>query len=217
MSKVFSTEDGNLSTSIRVVKDRLYSDIDLSLSARTTEFGYDANDDGDILRKKDAAAVRQSIKNLLLTNESEKPYLPKYGGNLGSLLFENMDENTGQEIIDRVETAIALYEPRAKVRKVRVFANPNVNSVSVVVEFRVVQTGFVDTLKVRLNEPAAEIAFAPPVTPAATFDEILLAENEFRLLTEDGSLIGYDNVTFGILTQAEEPLLTQDGLILENN
>ena len=92
MSKIFSTEDGNLNSSIRVVKEREYSDIDLSLGARTST-------DGDVFRKTDAASVKQAVKNLIMTNRFEKPYRPNYGANLGGMLFELMSEDVGEEIV----------------------------------------------------------------------------------------------------------------------
>jgi phage baseplate assembly protein W len=210
MPKVFSPEDGNLSSNIRVVKTRKYSDIDLTLSARTDEFGF-LNGDGDILKKLDAAAVKQSIKNLLLTNHHEKPYRPKFGGNLGNRLFDLMDASTSDQIIDDIKIAIERYEPRAKITGLKVVASPDYNYLSVIIEFRVVQTGFVDVLRVGVTEQIGTIAFVPPVTPDPIFDEILLSEDSNRLLTLGGDLIGIDIALIGLLTQAGEPILTQTG------
>lgn len=145
MAKVFSTEDGNLNGSVRVIKERQYSDLDLSFAARTVT-------DGDVYRKTDAAAVKQAIKTLLLTNRNEKPYRPQFGGNLGGLLFSLADEDTGAEIANRIKNAIARYEPRAEILSLRVSATPDYNSVSVKLEFRVVSTNVVDTLELKLTD-----------------------------------------------------------------
>ena len=51
MAKVFSNEDANLSNSIRVVRERAYSDIDLTLNANIIS----ESDKGDIYKKLDAA------------------------------------------------------------------------------------------------------------------------------------------------------------------
>lgn len=210
MPKVFSPEDANLSSDIRVVKTRKYSDIDLSLSARTDEFGF-LNGDGDILKKLDAAAVKQSIKNLLLTNHYEKPYRPKFGGNLGNRLFDLMDGDTADSLIDNIKIAIEKYEPRAKILSLKVVASPDYNYLSVILQFRVVQTGFVDVLRVGVTEQIGTIGFVPPVTPDPIFDEILMSEDSDRLLTLGGSLIRVDLPLFGLLTQEGEPILTQLG------
>ena len=217
MTKVFSPEDADLSTSIRVVKEREYSDLDLTLSAKTPAFGYASGDTGDVLRKTDAAAVKQSIKNLLLTNRYEKPYRPNYGGDLSALLFELADEDTGNQIIQKVKSAIQRYEPRAKILSVKVTSSPDMNQVSVIVEFRVVQTGEIDLLRVRLNEPQPEVAFAPPITPPIDLDTltILNTENLDRLLTLQGLYLAPDLEVAGLLTQANEQILTQDGFFFE--
>ena len=89
--------DGNLSNSNRVVKERLYSDIDLTFFARTST-------DGDVFKKTDAASVKQALKSLLLTNKFEKPYKPAFGGNLNGLLFELADADTGSEIASRIKS-----------------------------------------------------------------------------------------------------------------
>jgi len=189
MAKIFSTEDTNLSTSIRVVKEREYSDVDLSLDARTST-------DGDVFRKTDAASVKQAIKNLLLTNKYEKPYRPQYGANLSGLLFELMSEDVGEEIIDNIKTAIQRYEPRAKVLNVKVTATPDYNSVTATIEFRVVSTGVVESLRVSLNPTSpAEIPVLPISTePFIIYDGIIRSEADDRLATYRGDLVKRDLV-----------------------
>ena len=75
-AKAFSIEDGNLSIKpITTSQIRTYKDIDLTFENKTS---------GDIFKKTDAAAVKQSIKNILLTNKTERPFQPYFGANLGS-------------------------------------------------------------------------------------------------------------------------------------
>lgn len=190
MAKIYSTEDGNLNTSIRIVKEREYSDIDLSLTARTTT-------DGDVFKKTDAASVKQAIKNLLLTNKFEKPYRPNYGANLRSLLFELKTEDVGEEIIENIKKSIARYEPRARVLGVKVTATPDYNSVTATIEFRVISTGLVDTLRVSLNPSSTtSIPFLPlDTSPFIVYNDIIRSENDNRLATLNGDLIKRDLVT----------------------
>jgi phage baseplate assembly protein W len=190
MAKIYSTEDGNLNTSIRIVKEREYSDIDLSLTARTAT-------DGDVFKKTDAASVKQAIKNLLLTNKFEKPYRPNYGADLRGLLFELMTEDVGEEIIQNIKKSIARYEPRAKVLGVKVTATPDYNSVTATIEFRVISTGLVDTLRVSLNPSSTtSIPFLPlDTSPFIVYNDIIRSENDNRLATLNGDLIKRDLVT----------------------
>ena len=70
MARAFSLEDKNLSTStITTSRNRLYRDIDLSLAIKGNK---------DVYKKLDAAAVKQSVKNLVLTNHGEKPFRYNY-------------------------------------------------------------------------------------------------------------------------------------------
>ena len=205
MSKIFSTEDGNLNKSIRVVKEREYSDVDLSLDARTST-------DGDVFRKTDAASVKQAIKNLLLTNRFEKPYRPAYGANLSGLLFDLMDENSGEKIVDAIINSIERYEPRAKVLGVDVKATPDYNTVTATVEFRIVSTGVVETLKVSLNPTSSfEIPVLPLETsPIITYDGIIRTQMSDRIAAYNGDLIKRDLVIppdDALLTDPDEDMI----------
>jgi phage baseplate assembly protein W len=203
MSKIFSTEDNNLSQSIRVQRERKYSDLDLAFDARTTT-------DGDLYKKTDAAAVKQAVKNLLLTNRFEKPYRPDYGANLSSLLFELANEDVGEEIIEAVKGAIQRYEPRAKILDIKVTANLNSNAIAVTIQFRVINTNAVDVLRVNLNQPGSVIDVSIPFAgPPVFFDNRILAELLNRLLTESGLYIVRE-----IGTVIDDAILTQDGDML---
>jgi len=132
MSRAFAVEDKNLNqTSIIVSRSRLYRDIDLSFTVKPS---------GEIYKKVDASAVKQSIKNLLLTNHFEKPFLPLYGGNLRDLLFELAHSSISEEITSNITRAIESYEPRAKIVDIRVDNRADYNSIGVTVEFRIVNT-----------------------------------------------------------------------------
>lgn len=182
-----TAQDGNLSFSPRVTKERIYSDLDLTFGARTTS-------DGDIFKKTDAASVKQAIKTLVLTNEYEKPYRPAYGANLQGLLFELMDEDTGEEILTRVKQTIARYEPRAKILAIDVTASPDFNKVFVNLEFRVINTGIIDILKVTLS---SAMVCDPPYSPAPPLkepsDDQLFTESFNGIETEAGIDLLFDD------------------------
>ena len=142
-TKAFSLEDGNLSNRpIITSRTTSYTDVDLSFKKKTT---------GDIFKKTDAAAVKQSIKNILLTGSTEKPFNPYFGGDLGRFLFELDTDYDEEDIKDAIITAIANFEPRANVIGVRVNVSPDFNSVDADVAFRIVSTEEVETLNVSLT------------------------------------------------------------------
>ena len=132
MARTFSVEDGNLNTSIITSsRAKLYKDIDLSFIAKPS---------GEIYKKQDAAAVKQAVKSVLMTNFAERPFNPNFGANLKSLLFDLADPDAEYDIERRVLSAIETYEPRAKVLNVRAIAQPDNNNVTVTVTFRVIST-----------------------------------------------------------------------------
>lgn len=179
-------EDGKLDNSTRVAKIRKYSDFDLTLTARTAT-------DGDIFKKTDAQAVKQALKTLMLTNRFEKPYRPAFGADIRGLLFELADDQTGDEILTRVKRQIETYEPRVKVVNLKVTATPDYNTVSVILEFRIVHTGIIDILKVTLGSAMdCETGFMG-VDPVEDFGNRILTEFSDPLLTEGGIFINYDD------------------------
>ena len=129
MQRIFSIEDGDLQNKpITTSINRTYSDIDCVFAARPS---------GDIYKKTDAAAVRQSVKNLLMTNRGEVPFNPFYGGNLNRFLFSLSSDIDEEDVGNAVLHVIKTYEPRAKVLEVGVQINPEENSINIYVEFKV--------------------------------------------------------------------------------
>ena len=130
--RVLSTEDGNLQKSTLISSRAVdYLDIDLTFAKRPS---------GDVYKKKDAAAVKQSIKNLLLTDFYEKPFQPFYGANLRAMLFELADEDTEDEVEENIINAINKYEPRAEILTITVNVLPDQNDMRVSVYFKIIST-----------------------------------------------------------------------------
>jgi phage baseplate assembly protein W len=132
VTRAFAVEDGNLQTrSLVTSRNKLFSDIDLTFTNKPS---------GDLYKKADAAAVKQAVKNLLLTNRTEKPFQPTFGGDLNNLLFELVDNDTAYEIEALITQSITKFEPRALVQRVITNLQPDANSISVAVRFQVVNT-----------------------------------------------------------------------------
>tara|TARA_B100000965_G_scaffold66183_1_gene51895 strand:+ start:1029 stop:1418 length:390 start_codon:yes stop_codon:yes gene_type:complete len=66
----------------------------------------------DILSLKNEAAIKESVKNIVLYNFYEKPFDPFFGGNIIGLLFENSTSGLELEVKNRIEEAIEIHEPR---------------------------------------------------------------------------------------------------------
>ena len=138
----FAIEDGNINKKTLVVsRTRTYSDIDLSFAKKP---------DNDVYKKVDAAAVKQAVKNLLLTNTTEKPFAPNFGADLNSFLF-NLDTEFDADLIEeRIIQKVDQYEPRAKIVNVSVNVNGDMNFARASVTFRILSTNEEDTVELNI-------------------------------------------------------------------
>lgn len=89
----------------------------------------------DLTVFKDEDAVKESLKNLILTDRGERLMQPSVGGNIRAMLFENMTPAGIKLIEDQVRTTISLYEPRATLQDVIVSGSLDDNTVRVKVVF----------------------------------------------------------------------------------
>lgn len=141
MARAFSIEDGTLDRSIVSSRNVAYKDIDLTFSPKPA---------GDIFKKVDAAAVKQSVKNLLLTSRGEKPFNNFFGSNLNSALFGLDTEFDPEFVQNLIFDAITNHEPRARVLSVTVQLKPENNTLDTTVEFQIVNTKEIVTVDVSL-------------------------------------------------------------------
>lgn len=149
MARVFSQEDGNLNTkSIITSRSIDYSDVDLSFENKP---GASLAQPTDVFKKTDAASVKQAVKNLLMTNFSEKPFQPFFGGDLNRFLFNLDTEFDELEIKDTIAHAINNYEPRALLRAVDVLLSPDSNTVFITVKFRVLNVAALQETTISLT------------------------------------------------------------------
>jgi phage baseplate assembly protein W len=143
--KAFSIEDGNTNIkSLIGARKASYVDIDLAFANKPA---------GDIFKKTNAASVKQAVKNLLMTNQMEKPFDISFGGNLSDFMFETDTEIDANEIADRIIETIHLHESRAEVLDVDVTLKVSNNEVRVTVQFQIVATNEI----VQLEFPLARL------------------------------------------------------------
>ena len=90
---------------------------------------------GQLNRKTNAEAVKQSIRNLLLTDRYERPFQPEIGSNVRRLLFENVDVVVAAQLEREISEVIDNFEPRASVSRVTAVPAPDENGYSIELEF----------------------------------------------------------------------------------
>lgn len=112
-----------------VARRQLYSDIPLNflINPITKDISY----------VTDIDAMKNSVKNLVLTNFHERPFDPSLGSGLTHLLFEPATIFTAIEIQHAIEKVINNHEPRVTALEVTVTDDSDNNRYHISIQFTV--------------------------------------------------------------------------------
>lgn len=105
----------------------------------------------DLAVKNDEEAIKQSLLNLILTRNYERPFHPEIGCQINSLLFEQFGPITRNVMKQTIYDTIAKFEPRVAVLAVDVYENQDSNDLSVSINFRIKNTNRAITLETILT------------------------------------------------------------------
>lgn len=92
----------------------------------------------DLAVRTNENSVKQSIRNLLLTDRGERLFQPNIGSSIRKMLFENITPQTIIVIEQMVRETLNVYEPRANVIDVVVSANADGNAINISILFNVI-------------------------------------------------------------------------------
>tara|TARA_Y100000004_G_scaffold56747_1_gene63099 strand:+ start:1452 stop:1877 length:426 start_codon:yes stop_codon:yes gene_type:complete len=123
------SEYNNNGASILANPGKVYSDLDLRFDKHPTF--------NDVLPVTDIDAVKNSVKNLILTNTGERPFQPNVGSNIFASLFENANPYTMESIRNRVKDMITSSEPRVNSVRCQLQFNEAENECRVTIHFNI--------------------------------------------------------------------------------
>ena len=92
----------------------------------------------DLSRAINEDAVKQSIRNLLLTNRGDRFFNNTVGSDLRGLLFENASPALEQVVGEYIRKTIENYEPRAEIVDIRVSTELDDNLIIAAIVFRII-------------------------------------------------------------------------------
>ena len=95
---------------------------------------------GDVGFKKDENAIKQAVKNLVLTQNFERPFHSEIGSSLRSLLFEPATPMTKEILRKTISDTITNFEPRVELIGVDINYTLDDTAVDVRVRFKVINT-----------------------------------------------------------------------------
>ena len=107
----------------------------------------------DVAIVKNDNAIKQAVKNFILTVPGEKPLQPEIGSRISELLFEPLDPFTSDSIKQEVINTISQYEPRVRIVNVFVKANFDKNSFDVELRYQIVGLPPVESIEFVLQRP----------------------------------------------------------------
>lgn len=126
------------SRSLVVAKNRPYSDFDLTMYMSELDSTPNGTASKDIVPLYDIDAVKQSVKNLILTDFNERPFNPRMGSNIRGFLFEPADKFTMVALRKALKRVVEQYEPRVDSVSIYIEDNSDENRYEVTVGFRVI-------------------------------------------------------------------------------
>lgn len=92
----------------------------------------------DIMVTKNFDAIKQAVKNLIVTVPGERFFNPNIGSRINDLLFEPMDFINANLVRDEIDYTIRAFEPRVKLIGITTSQNFDDNGYDVEIEFEVV-------------------------------------------------------------------------------
>lgn len=122
---------------------RTFSDLDLNFTAHPVT--------GDINIRYDEDAIKASVKNLVLTQNYERPFHSEIGSPMNSLLFDLATPLLTVTLQHVITDLITNHEPRVNLTMVQVDVSPDNNSVYVSIYFTILNTQSPITLDIILE------------------------------------------------------------------
>ena len=94
---------------------------------------------GDVSTLTDVADIKRSVRNLVLTNEFDRPFHPEIASHVRDLLFQPFTAITYNLLRNRIDKVLEIYEPRATLTRIEIddreFQNMDNNTLSVKIFF----------------------------------------------------------------------------------
>jgi phage baseplate assembly protein W len=97
------------------------------------------------------AAVRNNITNYFLTNPGERPGNPTFGGGLRLFIFEQIENDTFDNLREDLQRKFSLQFPNVTVESIVIEAQEDFNSITVKIKYSINNTNIGDGLEFTFN------------------------------------------------------------------
>lgn len=106
---------------------------------------------GDLNTVRDLASIRQSIKNLVMSNNGERRFNYDFGCGFYTTIFENYSMELIMEIQHKISSNIRMFEQRVIINNIKVIDAPEDNAIDVKIDFGLPDLNIQDTITIALT------------------------------------------------------------------
>lgn len=111
----------------------------VSRSFKDLSFNFSKNPiTNDVVILKNEEAIKQSVKNLVLTKIGERPFNPYLGTDTTSYLFELSSAVSANSLIEAIEKVLLENEPRIRLVNISVDVEEDRNDYEVYIEYDII-------------------------------------------------------------------------------
>ena len=120
-----------------------FKDIDLTFEPHPST--------GDLTVLRDDFAIKNAVKNLVLTRHYERPFHSEIGSNVNKMLFENANPGIVSLLRQEISDVINNFEPRVDIQDIQILFSPDFNAIKVTIVFVIRNTTRPLTVQFTLN------------------------------------------------------------------
>ena len=133
----------------RIIQNKFPID---SIARKAIGFGFPLNGDAVFVPTYQTRdQIKANMVNYLLTNRGERVFNPDFGADLRALLFENILDQTTEELKEKIQDDINLYFPEVVIKDIKFDNVPDTNTVDFTLTYDIVRFGIEDSVNILLQ------------------------------------------------------------------
>lgn len=95
--------------------------------------------------------IKANLINYLLTNRGERVFRPNFGGDLRNLLFENIVDDTLDDLQSRIQNDISRFFPQVDIKSIEFDRLYDENAINFILTYEIILFGIEDNINILLQ------------------------------------------------------------------
>ena len=133
----------------RIIENRFPID---SIARKAVGFGFPLNGPAVFVPTYTTREqTKSNLINYLLTDRGERVFNPNFGADLRSLVFENIIDNTTEDLQSRIQNDITLLFPQIIIEQIQFDNDPDSNTINFTLTYPIENFGVTDEINILLQ------------------------------------------------------------------